>query len=245
MTLESLSPASIRLDLVLPVYNERDVVAASITTVHSHLAANIQYEWRILVADNGSTDGTAEAVEELSGSMDRLDLLRIDRKGRGRALRTAWLCSQADVVAYMDIDLATRLDAFQPLVAAIAEDGYDIAVGRRFGPGATVTGRRLIREITSRGFNKLVQILFGATVVDMQCGFKAMSRGAADRLLPEVVDDEWFFDTELLVRAERCGCRIQMVPVHWTDDPNSHVRIVSDAVEVLRGGIWRMKREGL
>lgn len=245
MTPESPSLAGLRLDLVVPVYNERDVVESSLTAIHRHLAEHIPYDWRILVADNGSRDGTAVIVEELSGRMDRVDLLRIDQKGRGRALRFAWLCSRADVVAYMDVDLATRLDAFLPLVRAIAEENYDIAVGRRFGPGATVVGRRLIREITSRGFNKLIQVLFGATVVDMQCGFKAMSRAAADQLLPQVADDEWFFDTELLVRAERAGCAIKTVPVYWTDDPNSHVRIVSDAVKVLRGSIWRLKREGL
>jgi len=228
----------------VPVYNERTVLESSITRLHCHLAAGCPFQWRILIADNGSTDGTAEVGESLCSRLDRVDLLRIGRKGRGRALRTAWLCSRADVVSYMDVDLSTGLDAYRPLIDAIVTGRADVAIGRRLGSDATVVGRRPVRSVTSRGYNLITRLAFGTGVFDAQCGFKAISREAADRLLPQVVDDEWFFDTELLIRAERSGCRIEQVPVYWIDDHSSHVKIVRTAVQDLKG-IWRLKREGL
>jgi hypothetical protein len=152
--------------------------------------------------------------------------------------------SRAQVVSYMDVDLSTDLDAYSALVRAIAEEGYDVAIGCRLGSGSVVLGRRFTREVTSRGYNLITELAFRTAVVDAQCGFKAMSRAAADKLLPQVVDDGWFFDTELLIRAEKSGCGIKQVPVRWTDDPNSHVRILKTAMQDLRG-IWRLKREGL
>jgi glycosyltransferase involved in cell wall biosynthesis len=243
VTRELRRPAGIRVDAVVPVYNEQSALETSIRRLHGHLAAHLPYDWRILIADNGSTDGTAGVARTLCGELDRVDLICIGEKGRGRALRTVWLCSKADVVSYMDVDLSTRLDAYCPLIRAIAEEGHDVAIGRRLGRDATVVGRKLKREITSRGYNLLIRLAFGTRVRDAQCGFKAISRRAADMLLPQVVDDEWFFDTELLIRAERSGCEIKQVPVYWTDDHSSHVKIVSTALQDLKG-IWRLKREG-
>jgi glycosyltransferase involved in cell wall biosynthesis len=236
-------PAEIRVDAVLPVYNERDALACSVEKLHCHLAEHLPYDWRIVIVDNGSTDGTPDIGEDLSLRMDRVDLIRIGQKGRGRALRAVWLCSRADVLSYMDVDLSTGLDAYLPMIRAIAEEGYDVAVGRRLGPGARVAGRRLTREITSRGYNLITKAAFWTRVMDAQCGFKAISRAAADTLLPHVEDTGWFFDTELLIRAEKHGFGIRQVPVHWIDDPNTHVKIVRTAMDDLKG-IWRLKREG-
>jgi glycosyltransferase involved in cell wall biosynthesis len=234
---------TIRVDAVVPVYNECDVLALSIKKLHEHLATNVPYSWRIVIADNGSTDGTADVGDRLTDELDRVEVLRIGRKGRGHALRTAWLGSRADIVSYMDADLSTQLDVYCALIAAIADEGHDLAIGRRLGPGATVVGRRLVREVASRGYNTITRLAFGTSVMDAQCGFKAISRAAADRLLPQVVDEEWFFDTELLIRAEQSGCAIKQVPVHWVDDQSSHVKIVHTAMQDLKG-IWRLKREG-
>ena len=228
----------------MPVYNEQAVLDGSITKLHGYLVENLSYDWRIVIADNASTDETREVAVALSERLDRVEVLRVDRKGRGRALRTAWMSSRAQVVSYMDVDLSTQLDAYGDLIRAIAEEGYDVAIGRRLGSGAAVMGRRLTREVTSRGYNMITGLAFRTAVVDAQCGFKAISRGAADNLLPHVVDDGWFFDTELLIRAEKNGYGIKQVPVTWMDDPNSHVKILKTAMQDLRG-IWRLKREGL
>jgi len=241
---ETRHPASIRVDAVVPVYNEREALECNVATLHRHLTERLPYDWRIVIVDNGSTDGTAELGEALCERTDRVDLVRIGQKGRGRALRTVWMCSRADVVSYMDADLSTSLDAYHPLIRAIAEEGYDVAVGSRLGAGARVVGRRLTREVTSRGYNMITRTAFWTGVLDMQCGFKAISRRVADRLLPQVADNGWFFDTELLVRAEKGGFKIKQVPVHWVDDPTTHVRIVGTAIQDLKG-IWRLKREGL
>ncbi len=233
----------VSVDAVVPVYNESAALASSIEALHCHLSMCLPYDWRVIIADNGSTDDTADIAESLSAALNRVHVLRVGQKGRGRALRTAWLCSKADVVSYMDVDLSTRLDAYRRLIDAIVVDGSDLAIGRRLGPGATVVGRRTRREITSRGYNVITKLAFGTRIVDAQCGFKAMSRAAADRLLPSIADNEWFFDTELLIRAEHGDYRIEQVPVYWTDDRSSHVKIVRTAAQDLKG-IWRLKREG-
>lgn len=243
MSFDASTAAGITVDAVVPVFNEEAALGASVSNLHRYLAESLPYDWRIVIADNASTDGTREIAEELCRQLDRVGLLRLDQRGRGRALRAAWMCSRADIVSYMDVDLSTRLDAYLDLVRAIAEEGYDIAIGCRLAPGATVAGRRLVREITSRGYNLITRFALQTAVIDAQCGFKAISRRVANDVLPMVADNEWFFDTELLIRAEKHGYDIKQVPVHWTDDPNSHVRIVRTAVKDLKG-IWRLKREG-
>lgn len=227
----------------MPVFNEQERLKASISRLHCHLTAHLPYDWRIVIADNASTDLTPAIAEALAGRHDRMSVIRLERKGRGLALRTAWTCSQADVVSYMDVDLSTDLDAYCPLVRAIAEDGYHVAIGSRLARESQVVGRRPLREITSRGYNAITRAAFRTAVRDAQCGFKAISRRACDVLVPLVENNEWFFDTELLIRAEQRGYEIKQVPVHWIDDPNSHVRIVRTAIQDLKG-IWRLKREG-
>jgi glycosyltransferase involved in cell wall biosynthesis len=228
---------------MIPVYNEANVLEGSISTLNRYLTDHLPYDWRIVIVDNASKDETYQVAEMLSQRTERVEVLRLEERGRGRALRTAWMLSKADVVSYMDVDLSTDLSAYHPMVRAVAEEGYDAAIGCRLGPGAAVVGRRPVREITSRGYNLLTRLFLRTRVRDAQCGFKAISRTAADALLSQVVNDEWFFDTELLIRVEKSGLRIKQVPVRWTDDVNSHVKIFSTAMEDLRG-IWRLKREG-
>ena len=236
-------PASIRVDAVIPVYNEQHVLERSIITLHRHLEQHLKYDWRIRIADNASTDNTLQVARSLAERLRRVEVLHLDQKGRGRALRTAWLGSDADVLSYMDVDLSTDLPAYEPMIRAVAEEGYDVATGRRLGRGAKVIGRKLQREITSRGYNLIIKAMFRSHFTDAQCGFKAVSRRAADALVPLIRNNEWFFDTELLILADKRGYRIKQIPVRWVDDPDSRVKIVGTALEDLRG-LWRLKRAG-
>jgi len=239
----SRDPASIRIDAVIPVYNEQHVLERSITALHTFLDQHLPYDWRIRIADNASTDDTLRVAQDLGQRFPRVEVLHLDKKGRGRALRAAWLGSQAKVLSYMDVDLSTDLAAYPPMIKAIAIDGYDLATGRRLGRGAKVERRKLQREITSRAYNLIIKAAFRTHWTDAQCGFKAISRRAADALVPLVRNNEWFFDTELLIIAEKKGYRIHQVPVHWVDDPDSRVKVVNTAMEDLRG-LWRLKRSG-
>jgi glycosyltransferase involved in cell wall biosynthesis len=239
----TIDPAATRVDAVIPVYNEQHVLERSITTLHAFLDEHLPYDWRIVIADNASTDDTLKVAQRLGEQLRRVNVLHLAQKGRGRALRAAWLGSDADVVSYMDVDLSTDLVAYPPMIRAIAEEGYDVATGRRLGRGARVERRKLQREITSRGYNLIIKLGFRTHFTDAQCGFKAVSRRAADALVPLIRDNEWFFDSELLILAEKKGYRIKQIPVHWIDDPDSRVKVVDTAIKDLRG-LWRLKRAG-
>ena len=228
------------LDIVVPVYNEERDLPACVHRLHDYLNAHVPYRARIVVADNASTDGTLAVAEELAAELPDVAVLHLDAKGRGGALAAAWRSSPADVVAYMDVDLSTDLSALMPLVAPLVSGHSDIAIGSRLATSARVV-RGTKREFISRGYNLLLRGALGARFSDAQCGFKAMRSDVARRLLPLVVDTGWFFDTELLVIAERAGLRIHEVPVDWVDDADSRVDIVGTAIEDLRG-CWRVGR---
>jgi glycosyltransferase involved in cell wall biosynthesis len=232
------------VEIVLPVYNEEADLPGSVDTLIAYLQANAAWAWRILVADNASTDGTFTVATALAAAHPEVNVLRLAQKGRGRALKAAWLASDADVLCYMDVDLSTNLNALPPLVSAILNDGYDLAIGSRLANGAYVSKRTLKREVISRGYNLLIKSLFWTRITDMQCGFKALSRAAAQRLLPKVKDNAFFLDTEMLLIAEKRGMRIREVPVAWEDDPDSRVRLVSTIMEDLRG-LMRLRFGGM
>ncbi len=234
------------VDVVLPVYNEERDLPPSVATLHQFLSQRMaHWDWRIVVADNGSTDATLATAQQLGRELSQVGWIHLDQKGRGRALRRAWLESAADVVSYMDVDLATDLEAFPPLVSAIAEEGYDVAIGSRLARGARVSNRPWKRELTSRGYIAMIKALFWrAPFTDAQCGFKALSRAAATALVPLVQDNAWFFDTELLILGYRNGFRIRELPVQWRDDPDSRVRILATAREDMKG-LMRLRLGGV
>jgi len=229
-----------RVDVVLPVYNEEPVLERSVRTLHLFLTDNLPHEWRILIADNGSRDRTQEIGQRLAAELEGVEMLHIPEAGRGRALTRAWLSSDADVLSYMDIDLSTDLGAFPKLVSAVADQGFDVAAGTRLGAG-TETTRSLKREVLSRGFVLMINVLMGTKLRDTQCGFKAISRAAAQTLLPLVQDTGWFWDTELLLLAARGGWRVTFVPVRWLEDTDSRVKIVSTVSKDMKG-LLRMRR---
>ncbi|MGW2144526.1 glycosyltransferase [Nonomuraea bangladeshensis] len=231
------------VEVVVPVYDEQRALRASVTRLHGYLTRNFPYGFRITIADNASTDDTWQIATELERELPHVRAVHLDEKGRGRALRQVWSRSEADVVSYMDVDLSTDLDAFLPLVAPLLSGHSDLAIGTRLARDSRVE-RGPKREFISRSYNLLLRSLMGARFSDAQCGFKAVRTEVARALLPGVEDEQWFFDTELLLLAERYGLRIHEVPVDWVDDPDSRVDIVRTALDDLRGMV-RVARKTL
>jgi glycosyltransferase involved in cell wall biosynthesis len=221
------------VDLVIPCYNEERTLAASVEKLQAWCAAHLaQYHWRVVVANNASTDGTLAVAQRLAAEdPDGVAYVDLDRKGRGRALKRAWLESPADAMCYMDVDLSTDLEMITPLLRGVLEEGCDISYGSRVSRGADIE-RSLKREINSRGYIAFIKLLFWTKASDYQCGFKAMARDAAQQLLPRVQDGEWFFDTELLIMAEKGGWRTCEVPVRWVEDPDSRVKFPQDIIKM-------------
>jgi len=223
-----------QVEVVVPVYNEEAALALSVRRLHRYLTSEFPFTWRIVIADNASTDRTADVAATLSRDLPSIRSIRLEQKGRGRALRAAWAASGAKVVCYMDVDLSTDLRGLLPLVAPLLSGHSDLAIGTRLAYGARVV-RGPKREAISRGYNRLLRFALRARFSDAQCGFKAVRADMLPDLLPAVRDDGWFFDTELLVTAQRRGLRIHEVPVDWIDDPDSRVAILRTAWDDLRG----------
>ena len=226
------------LDIVIPVHNEERDLEPCVRRLHAYLTDELGYRFRITVAENASTDGTVDVARRLADELSGVRLLALPEPGRGRALRTAWLGSDAPVLVYMDVDLSTDLAALLPLVAPLISGHSDLAIGTRLARSSRVV-RGAKREIISRSYNLLLRGTLATRLSDAQCGFKAIRADVAARLLPLVQDTGWFFDTELLVLAERSGLRIHEVPVDWVDDPDSRVDIVKTAKADL-AGIFRL-----
>ena len=233
-------PGVTSLDVVIPVYNEQDDLGRAVQRLHSYLTISLPYSFSITIADNASTDATPAIADQLTAALPGVRVLHLPQKGRGRALKAAWLQSDAVVLAYMDVDLSTDLAALLPLIAPLLTGHSDLAIGTRLAHGSRVV-RGPKREFISRSYNQVLRRTLAAHFSDAQCGFKAIRADVARELLPLIQDDGWFFDTEMLVLAERTGLRIHEVPVDWVDDPNSSVDIVATAVADLKG-VWRVGR---
>jgi glycosyltransferase involved in cell wall biosynthesis len=231
---DTLPYRQVSVEVVVPVYNEQDALPESIPALCDYLETYFPYRWSVVIADNASTDATLAVAEGLAARYPRVSVLHLAEKGRGRALKAAWSASEADVVAYMDVDLSTNLWSFLPLVAPLATGHSDVAIGSRLLRGAMVT-RQWKREAISRCYNLLIKMLFRNRFSDAQCGFKAVKRSIAQKLLPQVEDGEWFFDTELLLLAEEQGHRISEVPVDWIEDLDSRVDVASTALQDVNG----------
>ncbi len=222
------------LAVVIPVYNEEADLPVNVPKVREFLKKNMSnYDWEIVILDNASTDKTPSIGKKLSRSKN-ISYIRLAKKGRGRALKRAWKKAKAKYLAYMDVDLSSDLKYFPKLIEEL-ENGSDIAIGSRLAPGAKVYGRTILREIMSRGYSFLFRSLFWTSFRDAQCGFKAITKKAADKLLPEVKDDGWFFDSELLIIADKAGFKIEEVPIVWRDDPASTVKVAKTAWGDIEG----------
>ncbi|MGD0064971.1 MAG: glycosyltransferase [Streptosporangiaceae bacterium] len=223
-----------QVDVVVPVRNEERDLAPSIRRLVTYLRESFPFTARVTIADNGSTDATWAIAAALARELAEVRAVHVELPGRGRALRAIWSESDADVLAYMDVDLSTALNALMPLVAPLLSGHSDLAIGSRLARGSRVV-RGPKRELISRSYNMLLRACMGARFSDAQCGFKAIRRDQARALLPLTQDTGWFFDTELLVLAERAGLRIHEVPVDWIDDLDSRVDIMATALGDLRG----------
>jgi glycosyltransferase involved in cell wall biosynthesis len=222
------------VEIAIPVYNERATLEASVRRLHGFLSNGFPLSWRIVIVDNASTDRTLAVARRLTYEIPGVDAIHVSDKGRGRALKRAWAASPARVLAYMDVDLSTDLNALLPLVAPLLSGHSDVAIGTRLHPDAKVE-RCFKRELISRAYNALLHTVLRAHFSDAQCGFKALRADVAVSLLPEIRDNEWFFDTELLIRAQRRGLRIHEVPVDWIEDRDSRVDVLRTSVADLRG----------
>ena len=231
------------LDVVIPVHNEERGLGPSVERVRRHLAS-LPWTFRITIADNASTDATPLVARRLAHEFDEVHAVTLPLKGRGRALRQVWSASPSPVLLYMDVDLSTDLNAVLPLVAPLLSGHSDVAIGSRLSRGSRIS-RGPKRELISRGYNLLLRGTLRTGFRDAQCGFKAIRADVARALLPLVRDDTWFFDTELLVLAERAGLRIAEVPVDWVDDPDSRVDVLRTARDDLAGIVrlgWALAR---
>src|SRR5438105_4935944 len=228
------------IEIVVPVFNEEATIERNVGLLLEYMRREFPFRFSIVVADNASTDSTPAIAAALAATYEEMSSLRLERKGRGLALRTAWLASEADVLSYMDVDLSTNLESFLPLVAPLLSGHSEVSIGTRLAHHAHVR-RRLGREVLSRGYNLLVHAGFRARFSDAQCGFKALRRDAARLLVPHIADDGWFFDTQLLLLAERNGMRIHEVPVDWIEDLDSRVELAPTIVADL-AGLWRVRR---
>ena len=232
------------VDVVIPVYNEEHVLADSVARVLGFLAAHPEHEWRIVVADNASIDKTLDVAKRLEAEHPgKVAALHIPVKGRGIALRVAWLTSPADVCCYMDVDLSTDLQHLPALIDPLAANDADVSYGTRLH-AQSQTNRGFKREFISRSYVFILRTLAGLKVTDAQCGFKGIRRDAAHALVPLVKDTRWFFDSELLLIAQKNGYRLREVPVKWDEDTDTRVHIISTALEDLRG-IWRLRTGGI
>jgi glycosyltransferase involved in cell wall biosynthesis len=233
------------VDVVIPVLNEAHVLEQSVVTLRHFLQAKLPHRWRIVIVDNGSTDGTHDVARGLSDHFPDVTFLHLHQRGRGRALRHAWTSSTADVVCYTDVDLSTELAALPKLIDAILQEGYDVATGSRLMRESRTT-RSLKREVISRGYNLLVKAVLFTSFSDAQCGFKAVSRRVVNEIIPQIRDQGWFFDTELLVLAEKHGYRVRDIPVLWIEDNDSRVKILRTAWDDIKGVFrlrWTLLRE--
>lgn len=227
------------VEITVPVYNEEEELEKNITILYNFCSKNLkEYDWHITIADNASKDNTPIIAVTLVKKYPRILYARIEQKGRGRAVKRVWSQSKSDFCAYMDLDLSTDLNHLPKILNALRK-GYDISIGSRLAKGARVEGRTMLREFTSRALNFIfIHLFFRTHFTDAQCGFKAVTKKIVETLIPKVKDNEWFFDGELLIIAEKSGYKIYEEPVHWVDNPGSTVRLIStiwgDLTSILR-----------
>ena len=236
---------NVSVDIVIPVLNEEDTLAQCIHNLNNFFSSRSDtHKINILIADNGSEDSTLDIANNLSKQYSNVNYIHLTQRGRGRALKAAWTKSMADIVSYMDVDLSTDLQSFPKLIEAISLEGYELAVGSRLLKDSIVVNRSPKREFLSRGYSLLFRILFFTGFKDAQCGFKAISSKVIHDIIPLIQDNGWFFDTELLILSEKNGYKIKEIPVIWTDDPDTRVKIFKTAYEDLKG-LLRLRIWGL
>jgi glycosyltransferase involved in cell wall biosynthesis len=238
------------IEITIPVYNEEKTIRRQVEIVCAFLAQELTDLGNIglVIADNGSTDATPLIARALAENMSKAIPMRcvhLNEKGVGRALKASWSTSLADIVGYMDLDLATDLSHLQPALISLLENKADIVAGSRLAQGAQVVGRSLLRTFVSRCFNALLKILFRTSISDGMCGFKFLRREYLDDILRGgAVSDGWFFSAEILLVGENLGLRLEFQPVTWTDSSDSKVKIISLSLNYIKQ-MWVLKKRFL
>tara|TARA_B100000315_G_C14528879_1_gene565179 strand:- start:234 stop:938 length:705 start_codon:yes stop_codon:yes gene_type:complete len=223
------------LDIVFPVFNESKILKKSVETLHTFLSNRISIDWKIVIAENGSTDETLEIARFLSNNYSNVIVRSYEEPGRGRAVKDSWLLSNADLVSYMDVDLSTDLEALIVSLEHMNSDDFDILIGSRLLKDSKVYGRSFKRDFISKTYSLIFRIILGTKFKDAQCGFKIAKRESILDVLKNVKDNGWFFDTELLYKSEKSGLSIKEIPVIWRDDRDSKVKILSTIIKDLIG----------
>lgn len=220
------------LSIVMPAFNEEQRLPCAIQAVSSYLgAAGVRAE--VLIVQNGSSDRTQEIADAAAGADGRFRVLRLDQRGKGRAVRAGMLASQGQVVVLCDADFSMPVEEIGLLAEAI-KAGADVAIGSREAPGARRMGEPARRHIMGRMFNRVVQLVAVRGLQDTQCGFKAFRGEAARDLFRRQLLNGWAFDVEVLYLARRLGYHIEEVPITWRYDPSSRVQPVRDTISMLR-----------
>ena len=220
--------------LVIPVYNEENIIQNSLKAINNWCLINHDFQWKIVVADNGSTDRTSELANSLVTKLDtELEVIKIFFKGRGFALKVSWFNCNADVYVYMDADLSTDLNDLLALIKPISLGIYDLVIGSRRHTNSEVS-RSVYREVISRGYIILCNLILNSKVSDLQCGFKAVNRRVVKNILPEIIDNQWFFDTELIWLSEKKSYKILEIPIKWNEDANSSVDIIKTIMNYIK-----------
>jgi glycosyltransferase involved in cell wall biosynthesis len=227
--------SQIRIDIVVPVYNEQETLAIQIATLHNYLSQFENVASCIVIANNGSQDKTESIALELIEKYANVKYSFTPELGPGKILKRCWTESRADIVGYMDLDLATSLHHVIEVIELLSDDSCDIVNGSRLLPNSQVIGRRALRTISSIVFNKVLKIVFGTKITDGMCGFKFFKRDVIDELaLSEIEHDGWFASASFLLVAEKRKFRIREIPVVWHDDAKSKVKIARLSLEYLR-----------
>jgi len=225
------------IEITIPILNEDTTLNEQVRKIHKFIEENLRDigSVKLVLADNGSTDSTPELARTLANELSGVEYLRLEQRGVGLALKASWTRSEADIVGYMDLDLATDLRHLRPVLGKIISENAEIVTGSRLVKGAKVVGRKPFRTCTSIGFNYVVKLIFGTKFSDGMCGFKFMQRCILERLMQAgAQSDGWFFATEILITGERLNHKVEEIPVVWTDDPNSKVKVVKLAMEYLK-----------
>ncbi len=238
----------ILVNITFPVLNEERILKEDVMKFYNFLKkSKFPYRFEITICDNGSIDDTKKVGEKLEKKVKEINYLRLSRKGRNFALKSSWTKSKASVVSYMDIDLATDLRFFLPMINMIIKDNCDLVVGNRLGLKSKVIDRNFKREFLSRNYNLLLRMFFFHKIRDHQCGFKAIKRNSFLKLnkeIPDIKEEIWFLDTELIIRAIKNKMKVEEIDVIWKDDPDSKVKVVKAVLEDLKG-IVRLRKEFL
>jgi len=224
------------ISIAVPTFNEEKIIEQRINQLFDFCENNLKkYKWRIIVADNGSTDRTIKIIRKQKQKYSKLEYFHLKKLGKGLAIKKAWQDYLADVNIFMDADLATELKFTIPLINGITEEKYDLTIGSRYHKQSKCK-RSLIRSMCSKFYNFILKIFFNIKLTDTHCGFKALSKSAVQRIIPKIKNNGLFFDTELLVLARYYNLKIKEMPVNWEDknERKTKIKIIKTGLKYLK-----------